>query len=261
MTKKIFSAPAFPPPSIHPSIAPSLCSPLLLPSATSWACWRRRLCGGWSLLVGEGKEQRDFGGFWGWMRSSERATRVGAVAAAADSHSRPPPPPFKNTSWHTHTHMHIFTHNKTSRHCPLIGLNPSICAMWAWKTHGGQHGKPKLCTCDHRQTHTCKGASLILIGWSAAEAGRGELRSHGACAAVILYCSQGQVGLHQQQQGKGKGEGWCVWVAVHDHVLIRRPHMLGVVALSGWCMCARVRVCVCVCEDRDKCVFYCESER
>lgn len=137
------------PSPLHPSIHPLLrlsAHPFLLPLATSWACWRRRLCGGWSLLVGEGKEQREFGGFWGWMRSSERATRAGAAAAAADSLSRPPPPLFKNTSWHARTHMHIFTHNKTSRHCPLIGLIPSIWAMWAWNTHGGQHGKTKICT-------------------------------------------------------------------------------------------------------------------
>lgn len=74
--------------SIHPSIAPSFCSPLLpfshqLSLLKAVAVWGlRSVCG-----LGEGAE--GLWGFWGWMRSSECATRA-RVAAAADSHCHPP---------------------------------------------------------------------------------------------------------------------------------------------------------------------------
>lgn len=128
------------------------------------------------------------------MRSSECVTRaVAAAATAADSHYHPP---FKNTSWHTHTHMHMCTHSKPSRHSPFIRLNPSIGAyILETKTldkHGsrGRTQKAQRHTNMHMLTYThthMRARRIHDPDWlSAAEAGRGELRSHGVCCCNPL---------------------------------------------------------------------------
>lgn len=105
--------------------------------------------------------------------------------------------------------MHTQSEPQSPSPAAFISLNPSIRVHTPDK-HGGLHVKA------HKYAqHTHIHAQLVPnTDWlSTAEAGiGGGLRSHGVCAAVILYCTQGQFGLHHHQQkspltGEEKGSG------------------------------------------------------